>query len=1241
MGKKNTEIRTFEGGVNSDDTPVFLDKNEMLNSINCTISNPYGRGAYVNQTDNAISSMYPRQVTAVTGSLPSGTNTLIGKTTDSRTKTIYLLFHNSLNDHTIIQFTSSGVATVIFRNSFATLGLNWNANLYVSVRLAGNLLIFTDPINGLRFIDVTKTYSIGSVAPNELSYARYCFGAPPSVLRVTNSSLSTTVVQLGTFQFAIRLKDVWGFETILSPLSATSFPPRASQIQATPRIGNTIRCGLNYGMKIPNYWDTIDFIVKDVVNNVYSVYQTFSKDNPQDALAVLDHNALVQFLNATFTGNILYTIDDVTASKLFEATPINSEHIEFQQNRLIAANNTNGYDTPTQAPTAITFTKNTVSCALPTSTACKVYMITTANTDLDEDEYPVYAGLFVWYKGDVWALPKEYSVLRMTGYTTPSNTLKLDNRNGKNYPYLVPTTISETALVKCTQFLDSTFAGLFPNPFLYLETRSDGVNNGFNLTDAATPSTYTYKIPFAQFVWELHELGKSPSGNWELGAFNLKGYNGFSRFGDYTVYITEDAREDTPLNTNRVFLPSQRISFGVRYYDNALRPSSNIPIQDVQIDSFNPFSRTLCDNIQISLTGVNAAPSWAAYFAITTKKNNICTNFLNFAPNCIKVARKDKDGVITVFSDWYNNIKSEELYGLAIPLDSLQQYGLGYAYAQGDSMRLSFAIGNPSAPSNFVDYEAAIIDVQNGHAIISAPQDGSLAFTAAAQMSSQYDKILSPYYSGVLLAPVSATPSLMLSSFRQNTCYATIYQQPQLDNNDYEVAVFGSCISGAWDTFYVAESVSSTFNFTGSEAFTQLRKSLVGNYTGFSSKPNETIPYTLPPIGNYGRVAPIDTIGQVKAINEVRWSNTGNIMPNANFNGLNKFDVFDYALTNYASGAINMILGNLGEVTKSNTLLIICAASGYYTLLEQSFIRSTNGDPTLTASNKFIDNIQELNDKPSTSSPRSFDVSKWGVIWADTLNKKIWSFDDGSVVAISEYKGTRLTQSLFTFLESANLQSKLCGGFNKISGHYILGVRWGADNPYTNLATTNLEYPLNFFYEKSQSYVFDVVRKKFITIIPKQLEVTNIGDKCYAWDSTSNRFDLMFERSNNPPDYDSMVVIPFNQNYDYVKTPLAIKLDASRPPDEVYLQTSTITRFDFAIGGFGDSQVAITSNWLYREGDWYCYVLRDRMSNGTTIDFNRTGLNGRRMKGKVVNVILVWKKEGGSFFANSCSLAYE
>lgn len=1236
MGKKNTEIRTFLGGVNSDDTPSFVGKDEAINAINVTTSNPYGDTLLGGGQDKgALRSIYPVANTNVNTLLAasSGTYTLLGKVANSRISAVFFFFYNSLGNHKIIRLNINGTATLFFSELFTTDGLGWTANMYISARMFGDYLIFTENVNGIRYLNTTKAYTISSVTKSMLSFVQEPPFAPLFVRRATDTSILSPIVQLNSYQFSIRIKNVDGFESVLSPYSVTMPPERESAIASNSFSGNVIDVSLNYAVSIESDWDTIDFIVRNVVDSTYFVIRTYEREVAADVAAVALHNSATAALSTRFNGVTRYAIDSNTAIKQAEAIPITSSHLEVQENRLLVANSLIGYDTPTVKPTNISIAVNSDLGVVPTVTAVRVYMITTKNYDLTEDEYPIYAGLFVWYDSDMYALPKEYSVLRMNGLYY----LGLDNRDNTTYPYLPPTQINVESLIKMTDFIAGTLAGAFPEPFLYWESLSNSSNNGFNLAEGFM---YKYGLIFARYVWELHEMGTDPTGSWRTGedpATTPAGYNGFSRFymaGSDQINIVASPLENTFNNSTTVFLPNSTISLGLRLYDSALRSCGDLKFAEVKIPPYNPFDRYLRDKITLSLVGDNFVPSWAKTYAITMSKNDLCTNFLNFAPSCIKVARTDKDGVIYVTSDFYNNIGSDEIYGIAVPLDSLNQYKLGYSYSQGDSLRLDFHY------SSSYSYSAQIKAVIDGYAIMPAPTSNLLIGNL---ISSQYNILSSPRYDALIAAPLSNTQSLMGLNSRQRICYATIYIGQQTDISQYEVAAFGSCLdSGSGnklENFFVGTNVASSIAIFG-DCYTQKRTSNIGSYTGFSMTTNETTQNTFW-ITNFGRISPEDRVGQQLLSNQINWSNTGSL--NTQLSGLNRFDSADYVLTNYNSGAINMLQGEVGDTGRSELLLIICRSGGYYTLLNQNLIRSTSGEATIAASSKFIDNIIEINGNPATSSPRSFVVTSDGVFWADTLNKQIVQFKGGQSISASDYKAKRLFNRLFKRVESEGVQVQVTGGFSALSNEYLVGVPTPNPTTRASLLTTTLENPLDFYYNKSYTYVFNSETNKWTSLIPKFREHITLNNFTYAWDVAAQRVYSLIDNSGNP-EFDSLIVIPFNSEYDYVKSALALKLDASRPPDTVWIQTNVTTKFDLSVTGLGGSQVATVSDWVYREGDWYCSILRDRMSKlvgSTDADFQARNFNGTRVKGKTINVILIWGKDGGSFVANSCSLAYE
>jgi len=172
-------------------------------------------------------------------------------------------------------------------------------------------------------------------------------------------------------------------------------------------------------------------------------------------------------------------------------------------------------------------------------------------------------------------------------------------------------------------------------------------------------------------------------------------------------------------------------------------------------------------------------------------------------------------------------------------------------------------------------------------------------------------------------------------------------------------------------------------------------------------------------------------------------------------------------------------------------------------------------------------------------------------------------------------------------------------------------------------------------------WVFNFVSKSWTSSFFSKREYFNLNSRVFSWSFDDQKVYEEGIVSLGVPEFDSLVAIPFNDNYPLVKSPLSLKLDATTAPSEVWIVANTNTRFDLG-GGDGSIMVANISDWKYREGDWYCYILRDRMSKGGNfLNWDARGLNGTRLKGKQIYVVLVWKKEQGTFSATSCALSYE
>lgn len=1254
MRKPTQDTRLVNGGVNSDVTPALVGKNELLNVINMTPINPY---ASDDQQQESLSTLYAPQLLNSVNSLLLGTDyTLLNKLVDERTNSIFLFLDSVFFGSFIIRyFPTADTASIIFRDSYVTGGLQWIPTSYMSAALYGNQLIFTDGINNIRCIDVSRTYSAGTpISQNELSLIVEPIHVPLIATRITEGTLYSNVVQLGAWQFSIRVKNQFKVNSVLAPYSETVTPVRQSEIHTTPQSGNAIQAQLSFQNPIPPDWEQIDFVARNMdLTDTFYVYRSLYSSNAADVAEVAAHNSSTTNLSATYTGVNIETLSDLDALTRAETIPLTSQFASIGVNRLILSNNLVGYDTPTTPPTNLTVTPTTINAPLPSGTYYTTWLILTKNFDLDEDDFPIYAALVVWIggsasggTGSAYAIPFDYNKFRFNG------TFQLQIQDSENYPYLPPNVIPKSKLVKLNiYFPPGSPAAIVPDPFEYFGNLSDSVNNGFNLRDAFMP----YNQTLARLVWEAFGMGENPTGDWR--AYGTPGsspptdsYIGISKFRMYgahplEIYVTDEESEFASGSASEAFLPNSEVKYGITYTDDALRSCGVQELGSINLPSFTPFAPQLVSQLTFDVSGIGAgAPSWAKYFLLTMSKPNLCDRFIQFAPDIIKIARKDEDGVISINSDLGNNFNSDTIYGVAVSINSLSDYNRGYAYtpSNGDSVKLSFGGGDPDSMSVAYEYQAAVINALDGYVIIAPPKDDIFSSTLVIYLSSQFKIIASPTYVPAFSAAVSNdVSSWTLVRQRQNWCFATIYIGQQADFQQYEIAAAGTIAQDGPDDFYPnsffsgLSGTSTTFNL-GGDCYTQRRSSDAGNFTGLSDTTNESV-VNLKWVLNGGRLVPLDRVGQQLLTGEIRWSDTGSLTTNVS--GIGNFQAVNYRLVENRAGAITMTMTNIGDVGQNDLMLITCVASSYYTLLGQSYLRTSQNAVNVTQSSNFVEVLTELEGRPASQSPRSFAIMDGAVMFVDVQNRALVNFKSGNVEIVSDIKTQSTFERLLKKIFNTGLSARICGGVNPLTGEYIAFMPNDSTQDKAFLPTTFLEYPLNFYYDQAWCWVFNAKRKSWSYIMDAPSEFFSINNNVFSWDSEEQKFYKEFIESGAVRG-DAMVVIPFNENYPSVKTPISLTVDSNRAPDETWIQCDTSSRLDSATTGPGSTMVANVQNWQYREGLWQTNILRDRLSNNavTQTEWDMSGVTGHRLKGKIVNVILIWRTNDGHANIVNCTL---
>lgn len=235
-----------------------------------------------------------------------------------------------------------------------------------------------------------------------------------------------------------------------------------------------------------------------------------------------------------------------------------------------------------------------------------------------------------------------------------------------------------------------------------------------------------------------------------------------------------------------------------------------------------------------------------------------------------------------------------------------------------------------------------------------------------------------------------------------------------------------------------------------------------------------------------------------------------------------------------------------------------------------------------------------------------------------------------------------------------------------IDKEYYLNIIKGAVNPYTNeymitfpaadptpiqptLITTAIKNPFNCYSALNSTYIYNWNLNKWVSVYEDAGAMFNLGDDVYSTtyagvngypDQWVNRLYKQF--SGTAGNYygtvhDAMICLPFNEGYPTVKAPLAIIGDMTRYPDEVWIEADGMKKLNSSTIGVANTQV-----WFMREGDAMANVLRDRRSLGDDdTKYAQAGVKGNRLKGKTVNVCLIWYGVNGAFQCSSVGLRSE
>lgn len=1263
------ETRLLNGGIDGDSAHCFVKESMVLNLINMQVAkkNQQAGGDLQFVAGNVLN-------TVVNALLGSGTNVLIGQCVDEVLGTAYYFIQNSTKRHRIISYQAvTNTAVLVFTDAYVDSGLGWTTDTVICASAADGLLIWADGTDP-KYLNLAYDYSVGIMAAL-LTLITEPPVVPLSTTRESDSSFGVTPVQQGNYQFCWRFILIDGFKSVLSPYSLTSFATRESELIADPFAGNNIKVAANNGQIIPANWKTVEFVVKvlgtatDVATDTYSVIRQWQLGNPDDEADVAT-GSLVTY----WAGTTLYDLSDEEKAKQFDAVPPFVQALIRADNRLWLGNITEGYDMPVVKPT-VTITPNTITTVSPNGTAVPMYLLKT-KFSAGGGRFPCIGVVVVELLSGsgFYALPVEYGQFRFD--TGTQNQFYFDGAVPLP-PISVPRnkiqklSFMGVALPLSAMLADMSLPGGLPlseqKQIINMIIAAAALDNVATDFDGSATGIFTY---YAEYTGNTTvTFTTSPDISVPIPAET------FSVPLQRNINILNNANEFATGDEERALLYNIAYSLGVDYYDAAQRKCGNQFLQIIQTPAkafYGSSGAVANDDIgsfDVSLSAVSGAiPDFSYYFGLTLSRPAAINTFFEYSPNIIRIATKGNDGIIVVGNDdFINNFTrgAAEIYGFAFPISQLKDEKEAYSVAVGDTLVLTvFNTGlNDLLLQDSYSFSSKIIAVQDGFAItyplgnVVAGPDGygfqgllssvMLTGTVCTNTSTDFN-----FVAGVSIGSGAVSFAAQIPEYsNQSIASVEINTVTTTEQFAFEIAKFGTIdrndpTNPQYGPFFDTGTTTTTID---GDCFTQKRSGTAGALTGLSMQRLET-PTNIGWYGDFGRITPVDNVGQKTLTGGLRASDTH--IPEAATNGYASFNANNLWMTPETGGAITVLLNPSQDKSDGGELLILCERNSYVAPLGQVNLTGGDGKVELTTVAGIIGSINPVTGHWGCQSPFGAIVYQSRAYWADAYKKVLIEYNASGATEISRYGMTRIGRLLmpdgintgqnYGWTRAFAIDPKgISVSINPFNGEVLFSfpAQTAALDPLTNgpaikpdLTTTDYSNPIDAFYPNGLTYAYrwgateEGDGNRWTRVYESGARLLAIGDKVYSFKngsfykeeilSTTGSFgsDVTTLYGNS---YNGIITIPFTSNKDIVKTPLSIAVLANHAPDFAYI---------YSDDGGPDVFIATTQPFIYREGVYRAGVLRNRLSNNAanTTEWDNANFTGTTLKGKIFKLVLVW-----------------
>lgn len=397
---------------------------------------------------------------------------------------------------------------------------------------------------------------------------------------------------------------------------------------------------------------------------------------------------------------------------------------------------------------------------------------------------------------------------------------------------------------------------------------------------------------------------------------------------------------------------------GVVFYDQYMRQCGVVTSPDNRVttpDREYSLSNVYNYGIQWSLDAgsqEDEIPDWAYYYSIVSTKSLRTNYFIQSRSSQIIYARKDADGVYVFDTNGY----SSNLAGVALKLDLLEGYGMGYSYQEGDIIKVYIE-------SVAEVYSLGVIGVDGNWVI------GELADVGSTTGVNAFFEIYTPtlknaenffYEIGAMYSILNPTQSIRAYSTLSGVLPGDVYLLRRDPSGDDYITENMSPSTTYWRNWYT----------------------------------------------NAGRVQIIDRIGQSTETNTIAYSNT--FIAGTRENGLSSFEALNEKQIPLECGPIQklQVTSKVGN-QQGIVMLCICTDQTSSLYIEEVQQYGSNQQTTLTVFADVIGTINVLKGNYGTNNPESVIEYRGLVFWIDVANGRVIQYAGNGLYPISNYKMTR------------------------------------------------------------------------------------------------------------------------------------------------------------------------------------------------------------------------------------------